>query len=78
MTVLYTIGFFLFLFVFVSVLYSVPVMFLWNWICPTLFGLPEITLFQSWGLIFLCSLLFKSNSNSLSKSKEKNTYKVRL
>lgn len=44
-----------------SLVLALPVMWLWDWLMPTIFGLKEITLFQAWGLNFLCSLLFKSN-----------------
>ena len=46
---------------FVAALMSLPVMLLWDWLMPTIFGLPEITWFQAWGLLFLCGLLFKSH-----------------
>ena len=49
------------LLLFVAALISLPVMLLWDWLMPTIFGLPEITWFQAWGLLFLCGLLFKSN-----------------
>lgn len=47
--------------IFVAALMSLPVMLLWDWLMPAIFGLPEITWFQAWGLLFLCGLLFKSN-----------------
>jgi hypothetical protein len=47
---------------FVAALMSLPVMLLWDWLMPTIFGLPEITWFQAWGLLFLCGLLFKSHT----------------
>jgi hypothetical protein len=47
----------------VSLLCAVPVMLLWDWLMPTLFGLKEITLFQAWGLSVLSGLLFKSNTS---------------
>lgn len=50
-----------FLFVVAAVM-SLPVMLLWDWLMPTIFGLPEITWFQAWGLLFLCGLLFKSHT----------------
>jgi hypothetical protein len=50
------------LLIFVAALMSLPVMLLWDWLMPTIFGLPEITWFQAWGLLFLCGLLFKSNT----------------
>ncbi len=46
-----------------SLILALPVMWLWDWLMPTIFGLPEITLMQAWGLNFLCSLLFKSHTN---------------
>jgi hypothetical protein len=48
--------------IFVAALMSLPVMLLWDWLMPTIFGLPEITWFQAWGLLFLCGLLFKSHT----------------
>jgi hypothetical protein len=47
-----------------SLLYAVPVMLLWDWLMPTIFGLKEITLFQAWGLSALCGLLFKSHTSN--------------
>jgi hypothetical protein len=46
----------------VAALMSLPVMLLWDWLMPTIFGLKEITWFQAWGLLFLCGLLFKSHT----------------
>jgi len=39
-----------------------PVMLLWDWIMPILFGLGVITFWQSWGLLVLTGLLFRSSS----------------
>jgi hypothetical protein len=50
--------------IFVAALMSLPVMLLWDWLMPTIFGLPEITWFQAWGLLFLCGLLFKSHTTA--------------
>lgn len=50
-------------FVLLALVLSLPVMWLWDWLMPELFGLKEITLFQAWGLNFLCSLLFKSHAS---------------
>jgi hypothetical protein len=36
-----------------------PLMLLWDWLMPTLFGLPEITFWQACGLQLLATLLFK-------------------
>jgi hypothetical protein len=64
------------LIVLVAALSSIPVMLLWDWLMPTLFGLKTITLFQAWELNFLCSMLFKGNSynnNKVVKSEPKKT-----
>lgn len=51
--------------VFSGLLFALPVYLLWNAVVPELFGLKAIGLFQAWGLLVLCGLLFKgSNSNS--------------
>ena len=34
------------------------VMLLWNWLLPPLFGFPELTLLQGFGLLALCRILF--------------------
>jgi hypothetical protein len=38
-----------------------PLMVLWDWLMPTIFGLPEITFFQACGLQLLSIILFKSS-----------------
>jgi hypothetical protein len=40
---------------------AIPVMLLWDWLMPEIFGLPEITLLQALGLIVLSGILFKSD-----------------
>lgn len=35
------------------------VMLLWNWLMPDIFGLKRLTYWQAWGLLLLCSILFK-------------------
>lgn len=52
------------LIVFLSFLLSLPVMLLWDAVIPAIFGLPEITWLQAWGLSLLCGLLFKSHTTS--------------
>ena len=42
--------------------FALPVMLLWDWLMPTLFGLPELTWLQAWALLILCGLLFKGHS----------------
>jgi len=47
-----------------SLIMAVPTMLLWDWLMPELFDLKEITLFQAWGLNFLCGMLFKSHNST--------------
>lgn len=51
---------------FVALLLGLPLMWLWNWLMPDLFGLKEIGFWQAVGLNFLSSILFKSSSTSSS------------
>lgn len=51
---------------FMAALMSLPVMLLWDWLMPGIFGLRTITWFEAWGLLFLCGLLFKSH-NTVNK-----------
>ena len=46
----------------VAAIVSLPVMLLWDWLMPGIFGLREITWFEAWGLLFLSGLLFKSHT----------------
>lgn len=47
-----------------SVVVAYPVMLLWNWLMPELFGLATIDFWQALGISVLCQLLFKSTSSS--------------
>lgn len=51
----------------VAALMSLPVMLLWDWLMPGIFGLRTISWFEAWGLLFLCGMLFKSH-NSVNKN----------
>ena len=44
-----------------------PLMILWNWLMPTLFGLSEITFWQACGLQLLATILFKATSLKTNK-----------
>lgn len=35
------------------------VMLLWNWLMPELFGLKRLDYWKAWGLLALCTILFK-------------------
>lgn len=50
----------------VGLLLSLPVMWLWNWLLPDLFGFKTLGWLQAWGLLVLCGFLFKSTSASAS------------
>ena len=39
-----------------SLLINFPVMWLWNWLMPTIFHLPSLTYWQMYGLTILVSL----------------------
>lgn len=45
---------------------GLPVMVLWNWLIPTLFGLTKITFWQAIGLNILAGILFGRPSASVS------------
>ena len=42
----------------VCLLLGLPLMLLWNWLMPIIFGLPEISFWQAVGLNLLASILF--------------------
>ena len=47
----------------ISLFFTLPTWFLWNWLCPDLFGLPSISLLQTLGLLLLTGFLFKSHNS---------------
>jgi len=51
------------LLVIVGLLVALPVMLLWNWLCPMLFGLPLITFWQALGIFALCRCLWPMGVN---------------
>lgn len=53
-----------------SFLYAWVGMLLWNWVMPMIWvGAPTMTFWPMWGLLELCSLLFKTrNINSNTNS----------
>lgn len=48
-------------FVAFALLMCIPVWLLWNWLMPTIFSLPEISLLQTLGIMLLSAILFKSS-----------------
>lgn len=54
--------------VFIGLLFSLPVMWLWNGcLVGAISGVSEISWLQAWGIMILCGLLFKSSDASVSK-----------
>lgn len=53
---------------------------LWNWLMPEIFGLKEITYLQAWGLLILCSILFKGGrfgGNDHNRTERRRKRKLR-
>ena len=48
----------------IDLIFAWPFMVLWNWLMPVIFGIKTITFWQAYGLMLLCSFLFKSSSTS--------------
>lgn len=44
--------------IFVAVLMAFPTMWLWNWLMPEIFDLPQIGFWRALGLNLLCGILF--------------------
>ena len=57
------------LFVLVAFMVGYFVMLLWNWLMPAIFGLPEITYWQAWGILILAQILFGRSLSSNPKDK---------
>lgn len=56
------------LIVFFGLLFSLPVMLLWNFaLVPAIPGLAKVGWLQAWGILILCGLLFKP---TISNNKE--------
>lgn len=60
--ILPTIIVFLFVLIFMALIFSFPIMWLWNWLMPVIFGLPVINIWQALGLYILSGLLIKSTA----------------
>ena len=51
----------------IAIILSFPVMWLWNWLMPTIFDLVEISFWQALGINLLCGFLFRSSSSNSKK-----------
>ena len=56
---LYNVAYIIGLIALIVVALGFPLMIVWNWIMPDIFGLPEITFWQAIGLNFLSVILIK-------------------
>ena len=54
----------------VGMILSIPLCLLWNWLMPFIFGLPKLTLLQTFGLSVLISLLAHQEKLVLVKKKK--------
>ena len=50
--------------VLIGVLMALPIMWLWNWLMPEIFGLITLNFWQALGISMLSSMLFKPTSNT--------------
>ena len=66
-SILGTAFFGLFFFI-VGLIMALPTYLLWNWIMP-IFGLPQLTIWQSLGLLFLCNILFGQKQYNMENLK---------
>ncbi len=44
-----------------ALLFGLPLMWLWNWLMPHLFGVPYIGFWEAFGLNLMAGILFRSN-----------------
>ena len=68
------IGVFVLVALIAMIIITTPIYFLWNWLVTSIFGLRELSLIETFGLIVLIKLLFGNNptekaNNSVFRSK---------
>lgn len=42
----------------IAIIIGMPIKWLWNWIMPNIFGLPEISFWMALGIVLLIGILF--------------------
>ena len=52
---------------------ALPTYLLWNWVMPV-FGLPELSIWQSFGLMMLCNILFGKVSTEIPTGNLKDIF----
>ena len=50
-----------------NLLYAIPLMLLWNWLMPEIFGLIKINLWQAFGLLLLMWFLFETEKIKIKR-----------
>lgn len=70
----------LFLYIVIAILtgfvLAFPVKWIWNWLCPGIFGVPEISAIQAWGLMVLSQLLLSRGSVQTERPRRQTENKV--
>ena len=61
-----------------GLLIALPIMWLWNWLCPVLFGLPVVTFWQAWACSLCFAACFPNQSRGESWSQISNGFKSRV
>lgn len=59
-------------------LFGFVVMLLWNWLMPEIFNISPITYIQSWGLVLLTNILFKSRYHALTEKRRDSNGKEQI
>jgi hypothetical protein len=52
-----------------ALVYSLPVMWLWNAVVPDVFGMKPLTWVEALWLSLLCALLFRTTSSSVTSQR---------
>jgi len=64
-------------FIGIAALAGLVFMKLWNWLMPSIFGLRAIRYWEGWGLMVLCSMLFKRSPSGKRFSDERRKKRLR-
>lgn len=60
------------------VLFGFVTQYLWNWLMPKIFGLPALTLLETFGLLLLAKILFGFGGKGGGASQHKWRWKQRM
>lgn len=59
-------------------LFGIATQYLWNWLMPKIFGLPTLTLIETFGLLLLAKILFGFGGKCSGHSQNKWQWKQRM